>query len=234
MDGASHALTGLASGAAAGLLLLHLPVPQTIALAGLTAGAAVLPDIDHPQATLAQSFGFVTKTFARLVSAVCGGHRRGSHCLIACAVFATLASLAVAYRHDGWDRVALAAFLTLIISGGLIGLRGGVVLRKLGLGRHGADIAGLVLGAGMAVTGTALSLVAVATGLGCLTHLAGDGLTEEGVPFLLPFTGRNYHLLPGLLTFRAGSKPEAVVDLCSLACLGWLAYQALVLHAVIA
>ena len=45
MLGHSHALSGAVAGIATGILL-HLPVPQIAALAGFTAGMALLPDLD--------------------------------------------------------------------------------------------------------------------------------------------------------------------------------------------
>jgi hypothetical protein len=41
----------------------------------LTAGTGVLPDIDHPDSTIARSFGFVTEAFAGVVARLSGGSR---------------------------------------------------------------------------------------------------------------------------------------------------------------
>ena len=44
--GHTHALSGAVTGAAAGELVLHLPLPGTVALAVLTAAWATVPDLD--------------------------------------------------------------------------------------------------------------------------------------------------------------------------------------------
>src|SRR5262245_16859969 len=96
--GHTHALSGAVAGAAAGEYVLHLPVPGILILTGLTAGAAVLPDLDHPDSTLAHAFGPLTRLFAWLVGKVAGGHRHGTHSLLGVAVFTAIAWLAVVFR----------------------------------------------------------------------------------------------------------------------------------------
>jgi hypothetical protein len=53
MMGRTHALSGLVVGVAAGQFVWHLNPAR---LAVVTAGAAVLPDIDHPDATCARDW----------------------------------------------------------------------------------------------------------------------------------------------------------------------------------
>jgi hypothetical protein len=149
MEGHTHALSGAVTGAAAGIYVLHLPLPATLLLAGLTAGAAVLPDADHPSSTLARSFGFLTRAFAWTVGRVSGGHRHGTHSLAGIAVFTGLAWLAVHYRHDDAGRSGLGAVLALILAGALIALR---------LGGHGSDALAVAGAVSMVVTGTGLAL----------------------------------------------------------------------------
>ena len=57
MLGHSHALSGAVAGVATGILL-HLPVPQVAALAGFTAGMALLPDLDKCGSSPARCLGF--------------------------------------------------------------------------------------------------------------------------------------------------------------------------------
>ena len=40
--------------------------------------------------------------------------------------------------------------------------------------------------------------------LGCLLHLIGDMMTPSGVPLLMPFNLKNYHILPKPLCFKTG------------------------------
>lgn len=41
--------------------------------------------------------------------------------------------------------------------------------------------------------------------LGCIFHLIGDMLTISGVPLLLPFSTKAYHIFPPFLRFKTGS-----------------------------
>ena len=216
--GHTHALSGAVTGSAASIYVLHLPLPQAALMAGLTAGAAVLPDIDHPSSTLARSFGFLTRAFAWSVGRISGGHRHGTHSLIGVAVFTALAWLAVACRHDTAGRVALGAFLTLILAAALIALR---------LGGHWSDALAIGGAVAMVSAGTGLSLVALATGLGCATHIAGDMLTDSGCPLALPFSRRRLKLLPEPFAFTTATRPELLIVTPALVmALAFLGYQA--------
>jgi hypothetical protein len=71
--GPTHALSGLAAGAAAGLFLLHAGTTGTAGMALLGAGFAVVPDLDQCGATAARSFGFLTEMIAAAIRRVSGG-----------------------------------------------------------------------------------------------------------------------------------------------------------------
>jgi membrane-bound metal-dependent hydrolase YbcI (DUF457 family) len=223
MEGHSHALSGAVAGAATGLYVLHLPPAATLTLTGLTAGAALLPDIDHPDASLAESFGFLGKTFAAIVGKVSGGHRHGTHSLIGIAVFTGLAWLAVHYRHDTAARIGLAVLLSLIIAGGLYALPR--------VGGHLADLAAIGAAVAMTLTGTGLALVAVATGLGCAVHIAGDALTDSGVPLGWPASRYRFRFWPEPFAFTTGTAPERFIVAPALTVtLGLLAWQAVMAY----
>jgi len=53
MMGRTHALSGLVAGVAAGHIWWHLDAQHLAVAAAVSAGAAVLPDIDHPERSLA-------------------------------------------------------------------------------------------------------------------------------------------------------------------------------------
>lgn len=235
-EGYSHALAGAVTGTAASLYVLHLPPSQTVILAGLSAGAGILLDLDHKQATLAHTFGFLTKLTAEVVGKVSGGHRHGTHSIVGVAVFTGLAALAVYFRHDIAGRIGLWVLLSLILAGGFCALHLARVAKRVlkvagirvpvGTLNHAADLAAILAAVAMASTGYGLGLVATATGLGAVAHLVTDGLTKEGIPVAWPVSTVYVRLLPGRLAFTTGTKPERwVVAPVLLALLGWLAFR---------
>ncbi|HET7018150.1 MAG TPA: metal-dependent hydrolase [Streptosporangiaceae bacterium] len=197
--GHTHALSGAVAGLAVGLFVKHMPESQLAIFTGLTAGAAVLPDIDHPNSSLAHCFGFFTKAVAWLIGRISGGHRHLTHAIFGVAGFTILAWLAVKYRHELAGRIGLGIFLVLIIASGLyaFGIRG-----------HAADVLAIV-GAILLVGNTiGLPLIALAVGVGCATHVVGDMLTDEGCPLLFPLSSKHFHLLSERLSFTTGTRPE--------------------------
>jgi membrane-bound metal-dependent hydrolase YbcI (DUF457 family) len=216
--GHTHALSGAAAGAAAGFYLLHLPLPGTMEMAACCAAFATLPDIDKRGSCVSRSLGFLSAGLAWVVNRVSGGHRHATHSIAGAAVFAGLAWLGAHYRHDPAGRWGLALLLALAFAAGL---------RALRLGGHGADL--LAIGAAVAatVTGAGLALVPAACLLGCLVHIAGDMLTDEGCPLLWPLTGRHLFLLPSPLRFETGHAAERfAVTPVLVAALGLLALHA--------
>jgi LexA-binding, inner membrane-associated putative hydrolase len=97
-----------------------------------------------------------------------GGHRHLTHAVLGVAGFEFLAWLAAKFRHEIGGKAGMVALLSLIIAGGLyaFGMRG-----------HVADLAAIGAAIGLVVTGTGLSHVATAVGVGCATHVVGDMLT---------------------------------------------------------
>jgi membrane-bound metal-dependent hydrolase YbcI (DUF457 family) len=212
MLGRDHALSG-ALVLAALAPLLHVSGETLPAGIVLAAGAGVLPDIDHPDSTIARSFGVLTEGFAKLVATISGGHRHGTHSLVGIAVFTAGAWAAGAYQiagkggvafssgslHGslGWHMLPAALYLTLLYSS---------ALRALHIGGHHGDLIGFVsaavtcyLGADVAYVAIGhwqVPLLAVATGLGCAAHIAGDELTHGGCPVLWPVSKHEFHLLP--------------------------------------
>ena len=87
MLGFSHATSGalgwfLAAPAVANLIGQPLTAPELAVGAVACAGAALIPDLDHPQATIAWTFGPISKAAARLTALLAGGHRQGTHSLL--------------------------------------------------------------------------------------------------------------------------------------------------------
>jgi membrane-bound metal-dependent hydrolase YbcI (DUF457 family) len=205
MMGHTHALTGAAAWLAIvplvtdpALLGEHavLLTPAQMAAGALVcAGAALLPDIDHHDGGIANTYGFVTQLLCRLVSKISGGHRHATHSL-AFAIGAGFATHEVAKhafnpplggRPLTWVVVSWWVMLFLVV---------GLGLRGVGVGFKASDhLTGLlnaVLAAGLVYLMRHLDMrfVGYAVTLGCLAHVAGDCLTPRGCPVFWPFQWR--------------------------------------------
>ena len=216
MMGRTHALSGLVLGAAAGQFVWHSAPGYLAVAAAVTAGAAVLPDLDHPDASIARSFGFVTEAFAWVVEHLCGGHRHGTHSLVGAAVFTGGAYAADHYRQSPAGKAGLALLLVLVLAAGL---------RALKIGGHFGDLIAIGGAAAMVGTGFGLAGVPWAIAVGTVTHLLGDMLTDEGIPVAWPVSRRRVRLLPEPFAFTTGTRPERwFVAPMLLAALAWLAW----------
>ncbi|SDX46665.1 LexA-binding, inner membrane-associated putative hydrolase [Modestobacter sp. DSM 44400] len=203
MLGHSHALSGLAAGAAT---LPWVPVHGTVAqVAWVSAvgGFAMLPDLDQQGATISRMWGPVTDLPAGLVGRISGGHRWGTHdAVLAPAVFGLLASVAAgAY----WSSLLLLALAI------------GLALRALNFvipGRAENTVVGNLL---MSLGGAWLLLehspspqwLPLAVMAGVLAHIAGDALTCQGVPVPLVWILHRARL--AATPMRTGAKLEKLV-----------------------
>lgn len=152
----------------------------------ITAGAALLPDIDHPKGTIARTLGPVSHQLAKLVSAVSGGHRQATHSVL----FVLAAGVAT------WaGQYFLGRYFTL----GLVFFLLALGVRALHLSPSGDSLR--AYGPCILVAGGATVLMArwlpgtppwlpFAIGLGALIHIAGDCLTDRGCPLLWPLSAR--------------------------------------------
>ncbi|WP_233255535.1 metal-dependent hydrolase [Naasia lichenicola] len=188
--GFTHATSGTAAWLAVTAALPALgtdilPLTPEGVLAGtlVCAGAAILPDADHPRATIAHSVPIIGPAVTTAINDISGGHRHGAHTLIAAAAV-----------------TVGAVFLG----------RWQATIPFLGEGRLGPAIATVILIAFAAksrelvpkwLMAWALGLVAaiavfiyapdstvwfpLAVGIGYVTHIVGDALTIQGVPPLL-------------------------------------------------
>jgi LexA-binding, inner membrane-associated putative hydrolase len=174
--GHSHALSGLAAGAAT---LPWAPVHGTVAQVAWVAAAggfAMLPDLDQPGSTIARMWGPISDVPSGLVGRIARGHRWGTHdVLLAPVVFGTLAMLAA---RSFWSSLTLLAVAI------------GLALHALNFvipGRVENTVVGnLVLswgGAWLLLAHTSSpTWLPWAVGVGVVAHIAGDALTREGVP----------------------------------------------------
>ncbi|MCD0451043.1 metal-dependent hydrolase [Actinocorallia sp. API 0066] len=199
MMGRTHALSGAVA------WLAVAPVAQSRDLVGawavpmgpaelatgvvVCAGAAMLPDVDHPRGTIANTFGVLTRWLCKAVGSVFGGHRNGTHSVLVAVGAGYGAQWLADHQIWGW----WAALFLLV----------GLGLRGLGVGVEGNDVSTGVLNAGIAAIvvfwahDVDTSWVGYAVAFGCLVHIAGDCLTPQGCPLLWPAPWRfGFPLVP--------------------------------------
>lgn len=222
--GRTHALTGWCAGLAVAPLLEVETVAQAVVVATVTAGAALLPDLDHPGARASRLLGPVTGLLSRGLRAgsaalyratkgprdenVTGTHRHGTHTL----VFAVLAGTGTAVGTALGGRWGVLGVLVV-----------GTLLAVDALGDWLLPVAGL---AGTAWLGTAggdalgelggvSGWLGIGVALGCFVHCLGDSLTLSGCPFLwpLPIAGETWFEIrpPRVLRFRTGGAVEQML-----------------------
>lgn len=179
MLGSSHAASGMVVGlatlpwAAAGA-----PWWVQAGWVSVCGGAAVLPDLDHPESKVSRMWGPITGALAVLVARVSRGHRAGTHDAVLAPV-----GVAVGAWLASWWLPAFAVVVALTL--GLV-LRV-TVLRRGGILTWMANLtASAVLGWGLAqypaLVDAGHTLLPVALAIGVWTHQAGDLLTPEGIP----------------------------------------------------
>ena len=246
MMGSDHGWTGAVAFAA---LAPQMPATGAVLALGVaaTAGAAVLPDIDHPDSTVSRTFGFLTGAFAWVVEKISGGHRHGTHSIIGVAVMTGLAweaarlqgSVPRAGGHPvpAWQLAPAGLLLALLFSAAIRALLGQVFIRHLRLARfagHHADAAGIAAAAAAIWSGADLAaftswhvpLLALATAAGCAAHIAGDMLTHGGCPLLYPLSRHEFGLLPEPVRITTNKWAEHwIVSPCLLTAFAWLAWR---------
>lgn len=184
------------------------------------AASALLPDLDHPKATLAQSVPLFGSAAAGAIAAATGGHRHGLHSL-----------LAVAACLYGMPWLVAAQFP---LPGGAFSIPAGAAivlvctlvwaLPVLGFARSWlvAWPVGVVLAIAAAwLMPELVGWLATCVTIGFAAHLAGDFLTEGGIPVLWPLPirlpstpltpARGYFALP--LLGPTGSRRELLLTI---------------------
>lgn len=202
MLGHSHALSGAVIGLAAGLAL-HMPPAQTATMAVLTAGMALLPDLDKCGSSPARCLGYASELVAWTIGKLSGGHRHLTHSVIGVGLFTGLAWLACHYRADPGGKIGLGVLILLTVSAGLEALHA--------VNGQVADVLGAVAAAVVIWQGWGLALIPLAVLAGCCTHITGDMLTDSGCMLAYPFSRFRFHLLPEPLAFTTGTRPELLI-----------------------
>jgi membrane-bound metal-dependent hydrolase YbcI (DUF457 family) len=176
MMGRTHVLTGMSAGAA---ILPIVPVSGTgsqLAWVAVVAGSAILPDLDHRQATVTRMWGPISYVMHVAVSWAGRGHRGGAHDpLIAPLAFGLLAWLAALHPIGAGIMVAIAAGLAVRACEFVIPCRTAEsAIVNIALSASAGCLAVM-----HAVT---FGWLPFAVGLGVLVHIAGDAVTRSGVP----------------------------------------------------
>ncbi|WP_017559470.1 metal-dependent hydrolase [Nocardiopsis baichengensis] len=231
----SHAATGALAGVAAtaaASALFGWPAgfADLAASAGIGAGAALLPDLDHPRSTASRSLDPATALASRAARAASAAVHRATRTpadgpgdgrhryLLHTPVVAVAAGTVLGLLATAWLPV-LAAVVWFTLALAVQGL--GRALPD-GPGRRGpASRAGALALAG----GATVLLVwgGVSTGphagaalaLGMLVHDLGDALTRSAVPLAWPLRvrGRRWAMVgaPRPMRFTTGSRPEYLI-----------------------
>ncbi|GAA1502949.1 hypothetical protein GCM10009677_38380 [Sphaerisporangium rubeum] len=219
--GHSHALTGAGlwllaapalavvpeiGGPAAGLAPVvygMLSPAELVAGAVVCAGAAMLPDLDHPHSTIAQTFGPATWVLSKVVNWLSGGHRHMTHSLFFVVAAGVGAHLLADHYPIGRDIMVVL----------LIGL----ALRAVGIGVPQRTIMSAMVNIGLTAgtflffhsRGVGYMWLGLAVAVGCLAHVVGDCLTERGCPVLWPL--KHKWLLPWNMGLKTGRRFEVKI-----------------------
>ncbi|GAA2798447.1 metal-dependent hydrolase [Saccharopolyspora taberi] len=226
--GRSHALSGWCAGlAVAGSLGQHHPAGKLV-LATVTAGFALLPDLDHRGSTASRLLGPVTAAVSWLVRTIAvviyrytagprdepvsGEHRTFWHSGVA----AGLLGLAAGYgTAAGGHLVVLGVLVTGVLLA--VAALGDWVLLPAGF----ALVAAFVQGPQAVLDDVAGWPIGVVVAVGCVVHDLGDMLTKSGCPLLwpVPIAGETFFELrpPSWLRFRTGGPVENIVVFPALA-----------------
>jgi membrane-bound metal-dependent hydrolase YbcI (DUF457 family) len=240
--GKTHARQGVPAGIAlatfgAPLVGAPLPLSLGVAVAGLIIGAAVFPDIDHPDATVAHTFGPASTIVSKAVHGVSGtlysltrtkydrdrdgGHRGITHTALFAAGTGVLTWWLV---HLFW-LWAVGATLFVFGNYAVRALAGKWAYRHpflaLAVATWCAGVLTLFLWAGSPPELTA-RWFGIAVAAGCVTHMVGDCMTTQGCPvfFPVPIRGQVWRMVgtPRFLRFdtETNSRAESALGRLSL------------------
>lgn len=206
MMGRTHALTGTAAGLGASLYLAHLSLVPTVISTVVCTGSALLPDMDHKNATAANVYGPVTRAASWLVRTVSGGHRHGTHSLAGILILGAILEAGVLYRHTAWGAAILCTVLILALAS---------AVRLLKIPGWFDDFAPIPLVIGIvAFTNVSLIIIPYVVMWGCFIHALGDCVTKEGVPWLWPVSSKNFKL--ALFTTNGFTERYVILPLVTL------------------
>ena len=179
--GRSHAVSGVAVGVWSSLAAGALGVPVPVWVGSVVAGS-IGPDVDHPRATVAGMWGPVSRGPARLIGWLAGGHRGGTHTVLA--ALAVTVGLSV-LDPSGW----VSAVAWGVLAGVFLAAVAAILRGKLHPAVNLTPSALVVYVAHMDAWPVAVAGFPLA--VGWLIHLAGDhipcGTRRERATVLLSY-----------------------------------------------
>lgn len=190
MMGYSHAVSGAAgwlavTSTAAGFGWVTLEPTEILAGTVLCAGAALLPDADHPSATIAYSVPGIGKAVTGALGAATGGHRKGMHTIwaVLAVLLASLLLTFVSTVQTQWGAVNIASFLSIIALTAFS-------TKVLKIVKNWA--LAWLLGVGFAIAlhflmPEAYTWIPLCVTIGYLIHILGDFLTKGGIAWFFPW-----------------------------------------------
>lgn len=191
MNGATHATSGLAVGLWTSEVAPGSGPVGVVVWAGTVAGAAIIPDIDHPKSKATTMWGPVTSVPTGWLRRVVKHRGVTHHPVVAVAV--TLVAVGLAAVHPVTAALVVAVITGLVLTG----------LDHLLPGNTSRPITNFVLSwtaaAAVSVTGWDVWWLPLAAAVGVLTHIAGDALTKNGLLGLIRTGGLAERVIHGLL-----------------------------------
>ena len=153
----------------------------------ICAGAALLPDIDHHNASIAHSLPPFTMVLARFFQSVPGGHRNGTHSLLGIVFFGIVAWLAGLFTLPN-----VGPFENLGVGAGLLAIVLSAFAFKVlhfmpDRAKKAPWAAGIAIGVLTMITSPeGPGWLVLNVMLGVAIHIAGDMLTKEGCNLTWP------------------------------------------------
>lgn len=246
--GPTHAMSGLAAwGAVTALLpdnaLGQLSPQMWVVGATLATGAALMPDLDHPQSTVSRTFGPFSQGFSAMINSISGfvyrmtrmkrdsdregGHRGLTHTVL----FAILIGIITTAIVQTGDPTALPILMFVFAALAVRGLINEWTPDhdSLAIAVTSAALTGLCWKWVTAAPDMERNAAAcgVAVMIGAITHYLGDAITEQGCPMLwpVPLGGRTWYPIapPKFMRIRTGGPVELVFLLPALSILAiWM------------
>ena len=170
-----------------GMGLLDVSPVGVVTGALVTAGAAMLPDADHHNATIAHSLPPLSNAMCAGIGKVSGGHRHGTHSVVGIVVFVFIAWLAGLWTYDfsGFGTIYPGAGILSVLLVAFAAKALKIIPDRM---RKSPWAVGLSVGAFITFFAPQeQNWFPIAMGIGVIVHIIGDMMTTEGCNLAWPF-----------------------------------------------